>query len=44
MAVEKIKIGKDKSGEKVSEQSILEQIEQAKTVVDIKEILKKIVA
>lgn len=43
MAIEKIKVGKDKRDKKAVEQTILEQIEKAKTIADIKEILKKIV-
>lgn len=44
MAIKKIKVGKDKSDKKALKQPLLEQIEQAKTIADIKEILKMIVA
>lgn len=44
MGVEKIKVGKDNDSKKITKQSLLEQIEQAKTIADIKEILKRIVA
>lgn len=44
MGVQKLNVGKDKTKKKEVTQTLLEQIDKAKTIADVKEILKQIVA
>jgi predicted DNA-binding protein YlxM (UPF0122 family) len=42
MGVQKLHVGKDKTKKKEVTQTLKEQIDKAKTIADVKEILKKI--
>lgn len=44
MGVQKLNVGKDKTKKKEIAETLLEQIDKAKTIADVKEILKQIVA